>query len=102
MKLPNQKVVCVLASLALVALLLSVPQSAGAMDYIFTKIADNRSGPLVDLGALSIIYGGTVVFEASLPNRFTLCVRDIFTGNGRPLITIADRPVGLGQVFFVV
>ncbi len=47
MKSPNKKV-CVPACFALLALLLSVPQNAAAMNYIFTKIADNSSAEVVN------------------------------------------------------
>ncbi len=87
MKLPSKKAgipVC----LGLLALLLSLPQSAGALEYSFTKIADSSVFGIFP--APIINDPGTVAFfserRTGLGGGF-----GIFTGSGGPVTTIVDN-----------
>ena len=83
MNLPSKKA-SVPVCLTLLALLLSLPQNAGAQQYIFTKIADTNDG-LSNFGqSPSINNNGTAAFRANAARQ------TIYKGNGGALTKIVD------------
>ena len=77
-----------ISRLLFLTVLLTWASAALAVEYTFTKIADNTSGRLAGhgLGNATINATGTVAFQASAPSS-----SGIFIGNGGPITTIADE-----------